>query len=145
MRKLSLAGGLVLALATAASAFAAGPSTQLVAATSHKWTTSFKDGAISVASTLTATSKYSSGKVAINVKGATGGEKLTITFFDRQAGTPHVIISRTVTAGSTGRYAATWTLTSAELKAMKALPTAAQRELRIRAASKNGTGMYSGK
>lgn len=146
MRKLSLFGGLVLSLVAATSVFAASPATQAASAAGHKWTTSYRDGAVSVSSTLRANSTYASVRLSVRLDGAKKGEKIRIVFFDRSGGKTDYLASRTVLiTNAKGTFAATWSLSKADRMALKKLPSSAQRDLRLTANGATATGIFVGK
>jgi hypothetical protein len=145
MRKLSFAGGLVLSLAAATSVVAATPSTAVPAAATHQWTTSYKDGAVRTTGTLTISPSYRSGNLVIHISGATKDEKVTVTFFDRVGTRFHVFGSHVFIVGKTGTGTLTWTLTSAQLKVLKALPATAHRDLETLAARRLTASQLMGK
>jgi hypothetical protein len=145
MRKLSLIGGIVLALSAATSTFAFSPVTQVTTTTSHRWATSYKDGAATVTSVLTASSTYGTGKLSIHVSGATKDERITISLLDRIGTTTHVLLSHTVMASAGGVYASTWSLSSTVRADLKALASTSKREVRTSLGGKTVTGIFVAK
>ena len=126
MRKLSLVGGVVLALAAATSTLAATPTAQTTAATSTAatltWKATFSKTPVSGTAVLTATASHTQDKVVVRATGLTKGTKVTFRIFETVAGKNRAIASASgvVTLTSKGQLVRTWVLPSAERAAVKA-------------------------
>lgn len=128
MRKLSVLGGAVLALAVASSVFAATPSTVPASSTApapaaHHWTASAKADGLTVRARLFAGSAYHVGWVQLAVRGLKRGAKVEIVIADQTTSTTILDVTRTVRSHR-GVRAFLVHLDAAELAALKADVTA---------------------
>jgi hypothetical protein len=128
MRKLSLAGGLLLALAAASSTMAATPSVHATAAapavttTALTWKATYAKSPIAGTATLTGTSTYASDKVAIKATGVKKGATVTLRIIDKVGTKVHTLATITLTAtlNSSKQFVRTWTLSATQRAALKA-------------------------
>jgi hypothetical protein len=129
MRKVSLIGGLVLALVTASSTMAAAPTIRSSAATPAAatatvttWKASYATPPISGSAVLTATPSNTLDKVAVRATGLKKGSKVSFRIIDTVAGASRAIASTSaiVTLNAKGQLVRTWTLSSAQRAAVKA-------------------------
>jgi len=129
MRKLSLVGGLVLALAAASSTMAATPAAHsttvaapTVTTTTLTWKATYAKSPIAGTATLSGSSTYASDKVAIKATGVKKGAKVTFKVFDKAGTKFHTLALMTVTAtlNSSNQLVRTWTLSATQRAAIKA-------------------------
>lgn len=125
MRRLSIIGGLVLAVVAAGSAFAAAPGTpaiSLAAAASPTWKATFSATPVAGTASLVAPATWASGVIHLRATGIKSGATLTARLLERTKTKVLVIgkltfVSKVTTAGVEAR---TWVLTTAERTALKA-------------------------
>lgn len=133
----------VLAAAPAPASVVARPAAQAVVATTRTWVAPFKHGAMSGKATLTVSSAYTTGRLAISATGVKKGARIVASIhFRTKAGKTGTIVSsgHTVT-GSTGSTHFSFALSSAVRKAIKA-DLAAGDALKIRIV--DGTAVATG-
>ncbi len=126
MRRLSIPGGLLLAVAAAGAVFAAAPSSPAVnlaaATTTLTWDATLSHAPIAGAATLSGPSTYASDKLVIHVRGFKSGVALTERLFVRAGKKVSTIGVTTYSAklNSKGVEAHAWTLTASQRRALKA-------------------------
>ena len=129
MRKLSLVGGLLLALAAASSTMAAAPAAHSTAVAAPAvttktltWKTTYAKSPITGSATLSGSSTYASDRVAIKATGVKKGAKVAFKIFDKAGTKFHALALVTVTAtlNSSNQLVHTWTLTATQRAAIKA-------------------------
>jgi len=125
MRRLSILGGLVLAVVAAGSAFAAAPATpaiSLAAATSPTWKATFSAAPIAGSARLVAPTTWASGVVQFRATGVKSGAKVTARLLERTKTKTTVIgkLAFVAKLTSKGVESRTWALTAAERTALKA-------------------------
>jgi hypothetical protein len=124
MRKLSIAGGLLLALAAATSTMAATPA--LVSAstvTTLHWHAAFAKAPIAGSARLSGTSTYTTDAVVISARGIRRGAHITARLLERtRAGKVSTFawITFTATPSSKGVETRTWRLTPVQRANLKA-------------------------
>jgi hypothetical protein len=132
MRRLSLLGGLVLAVVAAGSALAAGPATptiSLAAAAAPTWKAAFTASPVAGSATLVVPSTLASGVVHLRATGIKNGARLTALLLERTK-TRTLVIGRLAFASkltSKGVEGKSWVLTAAERSAIKAALKAGDR------------------
>jgi hypothetical protein len=132
MRRLSLLGGLVLAVVAAGSALAAGPATptiSLAAAAAPTWKATFSASPVAGSATLVVPSTLASGVVHLRATGIKNGATLTALLLERTK-TRTLVIGRLAFTGkltTKGVAGKSWVLTAAERSAIKAALKAGDR------------------
>ena len=128
MRKLSLIGGLVLALTVGTATMAATPTTVRSAATTPttavtilSWRANFAKAPIAGAAVLTGTSTYSVDRVVVRASGVKKGAVVTLQLLEK-VGTKvmvvsHITVSATLT--KTNTFLRTWYLSAAARSSLK--------------------------
>jgi hypothetical protein len=130
MRRFSIIGGLLLALAAATSTMAASPQAiairtapaPTVVTTTLRWHATFTKATITGTAKLNGPSTYASDKVAISATGIKKGATITVRLLDRHLTHVTAFATMTFTASlnSKGAEARTWVLTAAQRAALKA-------------------------
>jgi hypothetical protein len=114
---LTIAGG---AFAASSTATAPTGSAITVAAKSHVWTASTKAAAFHASATITITSTYSSGKVAVKVMGVKKGDVVRVSIVARpKTGKGVTIASHQITVTKTGSVSFSFALSSAQAHLIK--------------------------
>lgn len=132
MRRLSIIGGLVLAVVAAGSAFAAAPGTpaiSLAAAASPTWKATFSAHPVAGSASLVAPATWASGLIHLRATGIKNGATLTARLLERTK-TKVIVIGRLTFVSkltTKGLEARTWVLTAAERTALKAALKAGDR------------------
>jgi hypothetical protein len=129
MRRLSLLGGLVLAVVSAGSAFAAAPAVSPATAAAPTWKATFSASPVAGSATLVVPSTLASGVVHLRATGIKNGARLTALLLERTK-TRTLVIGRLAFTGkltSKGVEGKSWVLTAAERSAIKAALTAGDR------------------
>jgi hypothetical protein len=132
MRRLSLLGGLVLAVAAAGSALAAAPATPAIApavSATPGWKATIAAGTVAGAATLTAPATWTSAVVRLRATGIASGAHLTAVLLERTK-TRVLVIGRLAFTGkltTKGVEGKSWVLTAAERSAVKAALKAGDR------------------
>ena len=132
MRRLSLLGGLVLAVAAAGSAFAAAPATPAITpavSAIPTWKATYAAGAVAGSATLAAPATWTSAVVRLRATGVKNRARLTAVLLERTKTKVLVIgrlafTSKLTTKGVEGK---SWILTAAERSAVKAALKAGDR------------------
>ena len=129
MRKLSLVGGLVLALAAASSTMAATPSgvhsvaavIPAITTTTLTWKASYSKSPIAGTATLSGPSTYTADKVVVRATGIKKGAMVTLKIFDKAGTTFHTLALATVTAtlNTSHQFVRSWILSSTQRAALK--------------------------
>ncbi len=129
MRRLSLIGGLVLAVVSAGSAFAAAPAVSLAAVAVPTWKATFSASPVAGTATLVAPASWASAIVRLRATGIKNGARLTSLLLGRTK-TKVLVIGRLVFTSkltSKGVEGKSWVLTAAERSAIKAAIKAGDR------------------
>ena len=136
----------VLAAAPARETASARPGAQAVVATTLKWVAPFKHGAMSGKATLTVSSTYATGRLAISATGVKKGDHVVASIHFRTKGgkTGTIVSGQHSVTGSTGSTSFSFALSSAARKAIKAdLAAGDMLKIRIVDGTVVATGVFA--
>ncbi len=128
MRKLSLVGGLLLALAAASSTMAAAPSVRpavtaapTVATVALTWKATYAKSPIAGTAYVTGTSTGTSNKLIVRATGVKSGATVTVLIFDVAGSKTHTIMMTTTkaTLNASHQFVEGWYLNAAQRAAFK--------------------------